>query len=189
MNKIERMRTVRDEFRLRESRNDTFQTQRWATVEEAELLYNLTIENHIRRVVEIGTANGWTAAWFSLAGAEVYTFDASDRPKMYLDGGFPFPEVAKYIHFAKNPSPGALSTLPPHVSPTLWFIDANHEYAPARADCDAVLKLAKSGDVVVQHDATGEPGSARVWMETVEAQLGPAELYTTRNGIGVVKLR
>lgn len=188
MTHIERMRLVRDEFRLREATDDKFQTKRWATVEEAELLYTLTCDNNIQRVVEIGTANGWTAAWFALAGATVYTFDVSPRPKMYLDSAFPFPDLVEFIKFQLIPSPACIQTLPHYSAPTLWFIDADHTYTPAKADFDAVRAVARPRDFIVQHDATGERGSARVWAETVALNLGPSKLYTTRNGIGVVRV-
>lgn len=185
MQKIETMRGLREAFKAKEN---VFAHKRWATEEEGELLYNLTIQNQTARVVEIGTANGWTAAWFSLAGAEVYTFDMIDRPKMYLDSLFPYSEVVEHIHFTCATSPDCLKLLTPSDKKTLWFIDALHTDEATMTDFRAVMEVAKSGDVIVQHDTIGEVGSARTWRKTVAMNVGDSHLYTTRNGVGVINL-
>lgn len=185
MSDVDTMRGLREAFKAKE---DVFAHKRWATEEEAEILYTLVKQNNIGRVVEVGTANGWTAAWFALAGAQVYTFDMVDRPKMYLDSLFPFPELASRIHFQEIPSPQCLVSVFPYMGVTLYFVDGDHTFAGAKRDVDAVMAIAKTGDWVAQHDATGEVGSRRVWQQTVALELGEYKLYETRNGVGVVRL-
>lgn len=184
--KIEKMKSLREGFKVKQH---IFAHKRWATEEECEILYNIVKEGSIKRVVEIGTANGWTAAWFALAGATVYTFDLIDRPKMYLDDLFPFPELAKNIHFQAVPSPECLTLVPKSEDKTLWFIDADHTYAAVLKDYEAVKDHCKPGDYIAQHDAGAEVGSKRVWGQTIQDDLGENVFYNTRNGIGLTKVR
>lgn len=187
MTDTEKLRSLREIVKDKELEK-VFGHKRWATEEEADILYDLTKANGIGRVVEVGTANGWTASWFALAGAEVFTFDLIDRPKIYLADIFPLKELASRIHFQAIPSPECFNHIQTSDVKTLWFIDALHKYEPVKADLEAVLKVCRSGDYIVQHDVTGEAGSAAVWEETQKMNVGVCQMFSTRNGIGVTRV-
>src|SRR5258706_649555 len=167
MSDVDVMLNLREAFKAKEA---TFAHKRWATEEEALILYTLVKDNRFQHVVEIGTANGWTAAWFGVAGANVHTFDLVDRQKMYLDDLFPFKTLQDKIHFVCGASPAILTgniPSPRYPGNTLFFIDGDHTHGPALADFNAVMEFAQSGDVIAQHDAIGEVGSRRVWERTI----------------------
>lgn len=185
MDKIQVMRGLREAYKAKEA---IFAHKRWATEDEGEILYNIATENHITRVVEIGTANGWTAAWFALAGADVLTFDIVSRPKMYLDSLFPYPQLVSQIKFTQCASPRCLEEVPPYTKPTLYFIDADHSYNAAKVDHDAVVAVAKPGDLIAHHDVGAEVGSARLWAELVAANPETTHFYKSRNGVGLLRL-
>lgn len=185
MSDIAKLRSVRDEFK----KNFDYKVSRWAVEDEGEAMYWLVKDKKIAQVIEIGTANGWTASWFALAGVDVWTFDIADRPKVYLDPKFPLPDLKSRIRFSNIKSPDCVQSFPFRPEgKVLYFIDALHTQAATMEDFKAVQKVAKVGDYVLLHDTKTEVGTARAWAEIKAMGLGETQEYATRNGMGLLKL-
>jgi hypothetical protein len=129
----------------------------WVTDAEAAILFSEVVTCQPEVVLEAGTANGWTAAWMSLALDElnsealIHTFDIVDKPhieplsrvRYYLEpfhiGGARL--AANYINERK-----------------LIFIDGDHSGIGVHNDYEAIASYLNKGDVVIFHDTQGELG-------------------------------
>lgn len=163
---------------------------RWAQIQEGQLLYDLVRSSKADLFFEIGTANGWTALWASAAGATVYTFDVSNRVKVYQDKKFLFPEMANRIHFKEIGSPLCVEnmrTVPRTESVAIFFIDGDHSFKGITQDFNAVIPLLRKGDLVVFHDTDPrEVGSHRFWSQLKSTYPLQCTDYPTKNGMGVL---
>ena len=163
---------------------------RWATPEEGRVLFDLVTRQKIGLVCEIGTANGWTACWSALAGADVLTFDTVNRPKVYEDKSFPFPALKNKIFFTNVGSPQCASLIkqaPRDDSPFLFFIDGDHSDAGLTVDFEALKPQFRTGDLIVFHDTKkSEIGVYRFWKRMNRNYPGQCQGYSTRNGMGVL---
>ena len=139
---------------------------RWATEAEVFILFTEVMACNPEVILECGTANGWTAAWMSLALKElksntlIHTFDIIIREHiMKLDN------VRYYIE-------------PFHIGGSrivkqfteqrkLIFIDGDHHKVSTKRDFDAVAPYLRKDDVVLFHDSIGEHGT-RMCMHKLE---------------------
>ena len=163
---------------------------RWATEEEARLLYAFVKDYSIGTVFEIGTANGWTASWMALAGARVYTYDIVDRAKVYEHIAFPVPALVSSIVFTKLGSPECVEDMklrPLLSGPVLFFIDGDHSTSGVMRDFEAIKPLFKDNDVIVFHDTKKScSGVYKMWKRMQRTYPGQCQGYSTRNGMGVL---
>lgn len=160
---------------------------RWAQVEEGQVLFDAVKSSGAKQFIEIGTANGWTACWAAVAGAEVYTFDISDRAKVYTDAFFPLPELQTRIHAYCIGSPECIERIKelPRIGVTVWFIDGDHSREGVTRDFEAIKPLLKPGDKVIFHDIKkGTIGVYRFWKQLNKDYPGQCIGHSTYNGMG-----
>ncbi len=163
-------------------REGTYKLARWASEEEAQILYANVIEYRPDLIVECGTANGWTIAWMAAAALslgkkiEVITVDISNRPKFYIDPAVEY-VVGDFSLIASD-------ILEPRQDISkLIFLDGDHSYNGVRRDWDSICSYIKSGDVVLFHDSKGERGVRRCVRQLKRSELYYAKDYKTHNGI------
>lgn len=162
---------------------------RWAQVEEGQVLFDAIQSTSAKLFIEIGTANGWTACWAALAGAEVHTFDIADRAKVYADSKFPLPELVHRIHAYQIGSPECVETMKtiPRTGTVVWFIDGDHSREGVTRDFEAVKPLLEPGDRVIFHDTKkGELGVYRFWKMINRNYPGQCTGHSTKNGMGTL---
>lgn len=97
------MRTVQEEalanYLKKLRKHGTYNRKWWNPLPFSMYIHDLLIHEQITSMVEVGTGNGVTAAWGSLAGASVWTCDTDDRPKIWDEEKFPLPHLKNRIHF------------------------------------------------------------------------------------------
>jgi predicted O-methyltransferase YrrM len=160
---------------------------RWAQIEEGQVLFDAVKSTGAKVFFEIGTANGWTACWAALAGADVYTFDIVDRAKVYNDPEFPLPELKERIHFTTLGSPECIEIMKtiPRNGIVVWFIDGDHSREGVTRDFNAVKPLLQPGDKVIFHDTNKNIiGVYRFWKQMNREYPGQCTGHSTRNGMG-----
>lgn len=156
-----------------------FKTARWSTFEEVEIL--LQIAEPYDHVIECGTANGWSAAWFAQAGKTVTTFDRFRRP--YIWDHF---NGLKHLTNKITCVTGQFyeAVLPyRRKEPTMYFIDGDHRFTPTRRDFMAVKD---SPGIFVFHDSGKEPGVID-FLKTLRNKGFDQEYYECERGITVVR--
>jgi hypothetical protein len=180
---VELMKTLRPVF---EYVGSPYKVARWATEEECELLYTIICKDQVKNVVEIGTANGWTACWMACSGTPVLTFDAHERQKIYLDSRFPMPELKELITAKVIPSPECFQDFERPEGKVLWFIDGGHETTYVQADFYGIKPYLKDGDIIIFHDSRFHRSVPSVVSREVMQFLPTKALryeYQTRNGM------
>lgn len=167
---------------------EQYRQQRWSTDQEAQMIHDFTIQEQIVNVVEIGTGYGFVTACFAHAGAQVQTFDLTDRPKVWDHKLFPWPELKAKIIAKAVPSPACFEGLVVPPGRTLFFVDGDHREEGVRDDLVRVEALLQPGDIMMVHDATGEKGPRRVWRQFMRAHPDAnCETWETKNGVGIYK--
>lgn len=158
---------------------------RWATDAEVFILFTEVMACKPEVILECGTANGWTAAWMSMALKElqsdalIHTFDITLREHIR-----PLDNVRYYLEpFHIGGSRVAKEYADTH---KLIFIDGNHKRVAVQQDFDSVSPFLKLGDVIIFHDTIREPGLCR-FIHDFDRTLdcGRTVRYATRNGITV----
>jgi len=163
-----------------------FNTGRWMTEEESDLMRLLVKQHDIKYVVEIGTANGYSALHFAIAGATVHTHDIVDRPKLWDK-----PELQhlkKNITFYCN---AFTSIALPTSENVLYFIDGDHSIDAIKKDYDNVLKQLKYKDIVVFHDTLSGDRQHKYWKRLIRELPSnlESEHFKTKNGVGLLKFK
>jgi predicted O-methyltransferase YrrM len=103
------------------------------------------------RVVELGTATGWTAIALALAdsGREVITYDPIDRPDREAYMALAAPAVRGRITYVSD----AGSSGPRDDEPVdLLYIDSSHDRQATLEELDAWLPALRAGSLVVFDD-------------------------------------
>lgn len=159
----------------------------WAADEEAQILFDYIKNYNIETVIEIGTAQGFTASCMALAGATVWTFDIEDRPKLWDLGAFPAPELRERITFKQIPSPDLFATLVLPATPVLFFIDGDHSRAGCQQDYDEVMKVTRPGDFIFLHGVCSYRTVGRIWAEIERKHSGKTTLMKSVNGLGLIR--
>ena len=125
-----------------------------------------------RHVVELGTANGWTAIALALdhPQRQVLTFDPFDRPERQAYLGLVPSRVRRRIVFVDKPGsvgPGGVTGgvtggQPPHKI-ELLYIDSSHDRAETIAEVRAWQGALAAGALIVFDDYTHPdyPGRSR----------------------------
>ena len=98
------MRSVQEETLARFfkdlRRGGTYNRKWWNPIEFSMYVHDLVRYEEIPNVVEIGTGNGVTASWAALGGANVWTCDMVDRPKVWdAVDIFPLPNLTIRIEY------------------------------------------------------------------------------------------
>jgi predicted O-methyltransferase YrrM len=128
---------------------------RWgpdAAARPAELGALLELGRGRRRVVEIGTAMGWTAIALALADAdrEVTSFDPVQVAERARYLGLVSASVRRRIEFAAAEGTAAAAGARGDVE--LLFIDASHERDATRAEFESWRPMLAPGAIVAFHD-------------------------------------
>lgn len=152
--------------------SDSPDKRRWTTVEEIELISELT--SGFDRVIESGTANGWSACWFAAKGSEVITFDPVARPKIWTQ----FPELQAKITYVQKPF--AENAIDYITDDTIIFIDGDHSTSGITGDFDAVKE---KGDRFVVHDSTTETPIVRFLHRLQDDKRFTQITYETKRGV------
>ena len=163
---------------------EKYRQQRWSTDQEAEMLHTLTWDHKVKNVVEIGTGYGFLTVCFAHAGANVQTFDCTDRPKVWDHAEWPWPELNAKIIAKAVPSPECFEGLVVPPGKTLFFVDGDHTEAAVENDIKLVEERMWAGDIMAVHDATGEIGPRRAWKRFAKEHPGTC-LWETKNGVGI----
>lgn len=136
---------------------------------DGEYLYALVKELNAKRVLEIGTSNGYSAIWIALAlratGGRLITLEA-DRGRYELaQAHFEETGLAPLIDSRLG---DALAEID-HIEPPLdiAFLDAaKSEYVRYY---DAVLPKVRSGGVILAHNVVSHAGELRDFLEKVQS--------------------
>lgn len=75
-----------------------YKIARWTPPEVLDSIIKECKDRRINSIVESGTANGWSAAYFASEGFNVWTYDPVDRPKIYKDPEFKY-DLKGQIYF------------------------------------------------------------------------------------------
>ena len=143
---------------------DTFALE--SSTRPADLARLLELARGRRRVVELGTANGWTAITLALddPGRQVHTFDPFDRPERQVYLGLVSDRVREQITFVKEPgsvgpdgvagsSSGGSGSHPTHAI-ELLYIDSSHDRDDTIAEVRAWQGALAPGALIVFDDYT-----------------------------------
>lgn len=155
----------------------------WATLDEANILCEHIINHKITTVIEIGTANGFTAACMASTGIKVLTFDLVDTPKMYQDE----PELCALIDFKAIPSPECFQFFNLPKGPVLFFVDGPNENGAREADFKRCQEIARPGDIIAMHDIVKDPWDA-FWNSIAETFPNSTTTFITSNGLGILNV-
>jgi len=178
--------------------DQTFKRERWITVTEAQVIYDLMIDpkNNIGDYFECGTANGFSTCWATVAlqrktySTWVHTWDPHDRPKVW-----DLPELNEAKRDIKFHLEKYTYSLPYWVdierplspdSRALFFIDGDHRYHPARNDIRTTLRASQSGDIILLHDVKEYQGLRGMFDQFVKTNR--TEFFDTERGMGAVWL-
>lgn len=184
---------------LRNQPHDEFNTGRWLDLEEADIICACIETLRIRQVVEIGTANGFSASCFALTSCDnVITYDPVNRPKVW---DLPrFKEIGENITFINAEFPTELGSF---YNRRLFFIDGDHSNTGVMKDWLNVLNVMGKEDVVFFHDVLAlnseDKGVNRLWQRMTDPdnerknrlleQVFIFQTFQTKNGLGYVKKR
>ena len=134
---------------------DTFALE--SSTRPADLARLLELARGRRRVVELGTANGWTAIALALddPGRRVHTFDPFDRPERQSYLGLVSDRVRERITFIKEAGgvgpAGAPGSRPTHAI-ELLYIDSSHNRDDTIAEVRAWQGVLAPGALIVFDD-------------------------------------
>jgi predicted O-methyltransferase YrrM len=138
---------------------DTFALE--SSTRPSDLARLLKLARGRERVVELGTANGWTAIALALDHSErrVFTFDPFDRPerRAYLElvpdrvrGRIVFTAAPGSVG-PGGPGPGGADDASPH-GIELLYIDSSHDRAETIAEVQAWQRALAPGALIVFDD-------------------------------------
>lgn len=192
------------DLRARAGDEEIFKKERWITIEEAQVIYNLIIEHDISDYFECGTANGFSTCWATLALQKgtccpiAHTWDPHDRPKVW-----DLPELAgakrsiqfhneKYnaslMYWVDIERPRSVNVAEFGLTPgrVLFFVDGDHRWRAAKNDIRNTMKAAEPGDILLMHDVKGYEG-LKLRFETF-TQTHRTQFFDTQRGMGAVWL-
>jgi len=176
---------------LRSREGDTqYKKERWITLKEAQVIYDLIATNDIDSYYECGTANGFSTCWAILALQSkvcchgVHTWDLHDRPKVWEMP--PLTNIRHSVNFHHEKYNDSLARWveTDRGRNALFFIDGDHRMRSARNDIKNTLLVAKPGDMILLHDITAYEwlnGRFREFEKTHKTQF-----CDTERGMGVV---
>ena len=170
--------------RLKEIRNTPdkrWKTQRWVTIEEAEILHMVANVMQPEYIFESGTANGYSALWLAESGSSVITFDPIDRKKVWDELSLPHSTIT-YVPESFTELPNMYPELKERSK--LFFIDGSHSSGGVNEDYRVIRRYAKEGDIVLFHDVR-ERGVLAVW-NRIQLLSKDSVLYDTHRKIGKV---
>jgi predicted O-methyltransferase YrrM len=140
---------------------DTFALE--SSTRPADLARLLKLARGRRLVVELGTANGWTAIALALdhPQRQVLTFDPFDRPERQADLGLVPGRVRERIVFIDKPGSvgpdgltGGVNGAQPPRKIELLYIDSSHDRAETIAEVRAWQRALAAGALIVFDDYT-----------------------------------
>ena len=131
---------------------EKYKVARWCTVLEAEILRS--IASHYKYVLEIGTANGYSAIAMAQSGAMVHTFDPVNRPKIWEDitEGL---ELLDLTYFDYIPTFESECGYIDVADDLLIFIDGDHSQEAVKNDIQFAQLLEAKG--IIFHDYIDPP--------------------------------
>lgn len=140
--------------------NRNYKLGRWVTDEEGDVLRQLAERSGVKVAYESGTANGFSACWISKGmGSEgkVYTFDPSNRPKVWDDEKLGLTKFKNRVVFFKDTfEDGAPPILFLRQENALFFIDGGHSTTAVNTDYNIIQPSLREGDYIVFHDTHDE---------------------------------
>jgi predicted O-methyltransferase YrrM len=167
---------------------DIYKIARWAPAEELEFCSQLALKSEITRIIECGTANGWSASYFASKSFLISTFDIVDRAKIYLDPKLEKlidPEIRKRITFVYG---DFHKEFKPIEESALYFIDGEHTRGAVLRDFRAIQTSLKRNDIIVFDDINEEGCLKALLKIATEADLEFERHYFSdgRRKIGVL---
>lgn len=154
---------------------------RWTPPEVLDVIINTCKDKHINSIVESGTANGWSAAYFSSEGFNVWTYDPVDRPKIYRDPNFKY-DLKGQIYFFNMPFEQRTKQLYKGSS-VCYYIDGDHGRASVTNDFKS-LPLNKN-DLIVFDDINEKPVKKAV--NSIGVPFEEVSFFNGRRIIGIMK--
>lgn len=103
-----------------------------------------------RTVVELGTALGYSAAWFAATGARVHTIDRDAGHSVAARAHLERHRLANRVTCTVGEGVRVLGALPPAAA-DLAFFDG---FAPTRADVDALARVLRPGGLLIAGNMT-----------------------------------
>ncbi len=153
------------------------QTGMWnISPREGVYLYNLVVHRHLKRALEIGTSNGYSAIWIAsgmrLTGGHLLTFEIDEGRANLARENFRAAGVEAYVTIQQA---DALQEIPKLKDPfDFVFIDAwKQDYVRY---LDMVLPLVPPGGVIVAHNVKDMESQLQDFIQKVKSS---SELKTT----------
>jgi predicted O-methyltransferase YrrM len=202
-----KLRAFRDDPKLPLNDNALARVRaRAVTDDESLMIYTLIQAHRIDRVVECGTANGYSTCWLALAlldmqrgEPEVHTWDVEDRPKTWdveeVNHGREefqknYKDIITFHHSSFSDT--LLDTFTPDENKrTAYFIDGDHSKGMFARDWKTVEPLLNKGDLVIFHDALGYAWINRKVFNLINEEAGTkydGMVLTSERGVGVIWL-
>jgi predicted O-methyltransferase YrrM len=168
--------------------------------EEISQFLELLKSRGVRRLLEIGTANGGTLYLFSRALPKGSTLISIDSPTWPVEGGYPSYKQRFYQSFSKSQEL-ILLRVNSHDELTVkrvrdllqgrkldsLFIDGDHSYEGVKADFEMLLPLVSEEGIVAFHDIHSSdcPGVRRFWSEISQHYDHWEILHAGANEVGI----
>ncbi len=169
---------------------EVYRPKRWITEREGTLIKDLIQLVEAKSYVEIGTANGFSTMWASLALPEdgkIYTYDIVNRPKLYDDPSVGCTALSSKIEFIENMfEKEEVDRLKNIQHPVVCFVDGDHGEDSVKRNWDATLTILESGDLVVFHDVNSH-GVSMAWHDITKSDIeSPFYTFVTYRVIGAI---
>jgi hypothetical protein len=157
-----------------------FKRARWSTIKEVEILVELAAP--YEQVLESGTANGWSAAWFATTGKKVTTFDPHKRLLLW-DHFMGIEGLSDKITCVTGKFAGSVLPYLPS-EPAMYFFDGGHRYASVRED---FLAVKEQEGLFVFHDSKSEFGVVNYLKKLESLDLYTITYHECERGITSVR--
>jgi caffeoyl-CoA O-methyltransferase len=155
--------------------------------EDGKVLRLLTEATGARRVVEIGTSNGYASIWFCLAlqttGGRLTTFEIDARRAALARENFKRAGVDKLVTLIEGNAHEKVKTLKGPID--IVFLDADKDgYLDY---LNKLLPLVRPGGLILAHDTTDAESLMQDYLEavTTNPELETVFLHKQTTGIGV----
>lgn len=142
----------------------------WNPLPFSMYVHDLIISEQLSSVIEVGTGNGVTSVWASLAGAHVWTCDTENRPKIWDDETFPLPHLSSRIEpftMLGNQFLNHQLTRTSNVCQDLIILDGPTSEKGFRRLWSVISSHIKTGDFIVS--PIGQPEIYVCWQKIANA--------------------
>lgn len=183
-------------LRSRPGDEHVFKKERWITLAEGQVIYDLIAGNEIYSYFECGTANGYSTCWAALGLEQntccptLHTWDPHDRTKVWALPELTQPHrVSRCINFHNekyNDSVKQVVSTHRLEGGALFFIDGDHRWRRAKNDISNTMAAAQPGDIMLLHDVKNYDG-LRMCLDDFREDYR-VEVFDTERGMGAVWL-